>query len=265
MASDATHLDAVERVLREVSPGLEGTVWQRTGGNSLPGAGNAADPADWLLQTPGCWGDPACADRPGTRALLARTTADIAAATRTVDISTLAPFPEGGFEDAIVAGLKAAVAALPPPRRTDPGRRRTGLPRQCAALPLPGRAGRQARPGCRLGQPEHRLDDRLAHRLLLEPLQDPGRRRTHRRLRWHQRLEERLPRHRPPGVGRRPRAERPRRHLRRPLPGHPLGVDLRAHRGVRQRVVRLLGRWRVPPLDRARAQPMRPPPPAASR
>ncbi|WP_234370931.1 phospholipase D-like domain-containing protein [Streptomyces sp. XY431] len=110
-ASEATHLDAVERVLREVSPGLEGTVWQRTEGNSLPGAGNAADPADWLLQTPGCWGDPACADRPGTRALLARMTADVAAATRTVDISTLAPFPDGGFEDAIVAGLKAAVAA----------------------------------------------------------------------------------------------------------------------------------------------------------
>ncbi|MET9402467.1 phospholipase [Kitasatospora sp. NPDC002965] len=111
------HLDAVERVLREVSPGLEGTVWQRTEGNSLAGAGagagagTGAEPAGWLLQTPGCWGDATCADRPGTRALLAKMTADVAAATRTVDVSTLAPFPDGGFEDALVAGLKAAVAA----------------------------------------------------------------------------------------------------------------------------------------------------------
>ncbi|MFJ8041650.1 phospholipase [Kitasatospora sp. NPDC096147] len=103
------HLDAVERVLREVAPGLEGTVWQRTEGNRL--AGTAADPAGWLLQTPGCWGDAGCADRPGTRALLARMTADVAAATRTVDLSTLAPFPEGGFKDALVAGLRASVAA----------------------------------------------------------------------------------------------------------------------------------------------------------
>ncbi|GAA3038905.1 hypothetical protein GCM10020229_57640 [Kitasatospora albolonga] len=108
-AGGAAHLDAVERVLREVSPGLEGTVWQRTEGNSL--AGTAGDPAGWLLQTPGCWGDATCADRVGTRALLAKMTADVAAATRTVDVSTLAPFPEGGFQDALVAGLKASVAA----------------------------------------------------------------------------------------------------------------------------------------------------------
>ncbi|GAA4831919.1 phospholipase [Kitasatospora terrestris] len=100
----AAHLDAVERALREVSPGLEGTVWERTDGNAL-------DPAGWLLQTPGCWGDAACADRPGTRALLDRMRSTVAAATRTVDVSTLAPFPNGGFEDALVDGLKAAVAA----------------------------------------------------------------------------------------------------------------------------------------------------------
>ncbi|MFB7619862.1 phospholipase [Kitasatospora sp. NPDC056181] len=103
------HLDAVERALREVAPGLAGTVWQRTEGNSLNAS--ADDPAGWLLQTPGCWGDAACADRPGTRALLARMKADVAAATRTVDVSTLAPFPNGGFQDALVEGLKASVAA----------------------------------------------------------------------------------------------------------------------------------------------------------
>ncbi|MCG6497711.1 phospholipase D-like domain-containing protein [Kitasatospora sp. A2-31] len=108
-AADTAHLDAVERALREVAPGLEGTVWQRTAGNSLHA--DAGNPAGWLLQTPGCWGDAACTDRPGTRALLDRMRADVSAATRTVDVSTLAPFPNGGFQDALVDGLKASVAA----------------------------------------------------------------------------------------------------------------------------------------------------------
>ncbi|MFI9274915.1 phospholipase [Kitasatospora sp. NPDC052896] len=109
VADSATpHLDAVEQTLRQVSPGLEGTVWQRTAGNALDAP--ADDPSGWLLQTPGCWGDPTCANRPGSQALLAKMTADIAAATRTVDISSLAPLPNGAFEDAIVAGLKSAVA-----------------------------------------------------------------------------------------------------------------------------------------------------------
>ncbi|GAA0495201.1 phospholipase D-like domain-containing protein [Streptomyces sp. NPDC046215] len=103
------HLDAVEQTLRQVSPGLEGEVWERTSGNKLDASG--ADPTDWLLQTPGCWGDDTCADRAGTRRLLAKTTENIAKATRTVDISTLAPFPDGAFQDAIVAGLKSSAAA----------------------------------------------------------------------------------------------------------------------------------------------------------
>ncbi|KJS53962.1 phospholipase [Streptomyces rubellomurinus subsp. indigoferus] len=107
-SSPTPHLDAVEQALREVSPGLEGTVWQRTAGNALDAP--ADDPAGWLLQTPACWGDPKCTDRPGTRQLLARMTDTIGSATRTVDISTLAPFPNGAFEDAIVAGLKSAAA-----------------------------------------------------------------------------------------------------------------------------------------------------------
>lgn len=109
-ASSATpHLDAVEKALREVSPGLEGDVWQRTEGNRLDAS--ADDPAGWLLQTPGCWGDDKCADRPGTKRLLAKMTENISRAKRTVDISTLAPFPDGAFQDAIAAGLKAAVAS----------------------------------------------------------------------------------------------------------------------------------------------------------
>jgi phosphatidylserine/phosphatidylglycerophosphate/cardiolipin synthase-like enzyme len=103
------HLDAVTQVLQEVSPGLEGTVWERTSGNALD-LSDPSDPSSWLLQTPDCWGDPNCANRPGTQRLLAKITADISSATETVDISSLAPFPNGAFEDAIVAGLKNAVA-----------------------------------------------------------------------------------------------------------------------------------------------------------
>ncbi|MEV7723367.1 phospholipase D-like domain-containing protein [Streptomyces sp. NPDC087917] len=101
------HLDAVEQALRRVSPGLEGSVWERTAGNRL--GSTAPGGADWLLQTPGCWGDAGCADRPGSRRLLDKTRQDIAAARQTVDISTLAPFPNGGFRDAIAAGLKESV------------------------------------------------------------------------------------------------------------------------------------------------------------
>ncbi|WP_354643669.1 phospholipase [Kitasatospora camelliae] len=104
-APPTPYLDPIEKTLKEVSPGLQGQVWERTAGNRLDADGG------WLLQTPGCWGDSACRERPGTARLLDRMTGDIAKATRTVDISTLAPLPEGAFQDAIVAGLKASVAA----------------------------------------------------------------------------------------------------------------------------------------------------------
>lgn len=105
-AADAPtpHLDSVEQTLRQVSPGLEGSVWERTAGNRLGSSEPAG--ADWLLQTPGCWGDDTCADRPGSRRLLEKMRQDIAGARQTVDISTLAPFPYGGYQDAIVDGLR---------------------------------------------------------------------------------------------------------------------------------------------------------------
>ncbi|MGW7369542.1 phospholipase D-like domain-containing protein [Streptomyces sp. NPDC054841] len=107
--SSTPHLDAVERALRQVSPGLEGHVWERTSGNKLDdSSGNSSD---WLQQTPGCWGDATCAERSGTERLLAKMTENISKATRTVDISTLAPFPDGAFQDAIVAGLKNSAGA----------------------------------------------------------------------------------------------------------------------------------------------------------
>ncbi|MEU8682529.1 phospholipase D-like domain-containing protein [Streptomyces sp. NPDC048611] len=103
------HLDSIERSLRDTSPGLEGSVWERTDGNRLDAPDG--DPAGWLLQTPGCWGDDRCKDRTGSKRLLDRMTRNIADAQHTVDISSLAPFPNGGFQDAIVEGLKASVRA----------------------------------------------------------------------------------------------------------------------------------------------------------
>ncbi|MEV0411475.1 phospholipase D-like domain-containing protein [Streptomyces sp. NPDC050448] len=107
-ATPAPHLDAVEQTLRRVSPGLEGQVWERTGGNLLDAG--APGGADWLLQTPGCWGDDTCAARPGTGRLLSKMTENISQATQTVDLSTLAPFPDGAFQDAVIAGLKSSAA-----------------------------------------------------------------------------------------------------------------------------------------------------------
>ncbi|MGW0752653.1 phospholipase D-like domain-containing protein [Streptomyces sp. NPDC002587] len=107
-AAPTPHLDSVEQELRRVSPGLEGRVWDRTAGNALdastPGGG------DWLLQTPGCWGDSACTERPGTERLLSKISENVAQAKQTVDISTLAPFPNGAFQEALVSGLKASAA-----------------------------------------------------------------------------------------------------------------------------------------------------------
>ncbi|WP_432134362.1 MULTISPECIES: phospholipase D-like domain-containing protein [unclassified Streptomyces] len=103
------HLDRVEDVLRQVSPGLEGRVWGRSAGNTL--AAEPGDPAGWLLQTPGCWGDASCAHRTGSRKLLSAMVRDISRARRTVDISSLAPLPDGAFNDAIADGLRASVAA----------------------------------------------------------------------------------------------------------------------------------------------------------
>ncbi|MBL1102160.1 phospholipase [Streptomyces sp. 205] len=93
---------------------MEGSMWQRTEGNRLDAP--KGDPSGWLLQTPGCWGDAKCTDRSGTRSLLRRMEQNIARAEHTVDISSLAPFPNGGFQDAIVKGLKASVQAGHRPR-----------------------------------------------------------------------------------------------------------------------------------------------------
>lgn len=124
------YLDAVATELRRVSPGLEGSVWERTSGNRLDSS--ADDPASWILQVPGCWGPAAEAcppgvTKPGIAKFLAKVQAVISAAERTVDItgfgvpnvvgSPAQPFPDGHFAAAIGAGLKAAARAAAQSKR----------------------------------------------------------------------------------------------------------------------------------------------------
>ena len=118
-ASPTPYLDRIERAVREVSPGLEHRVWERSHDNRLDDSAG-----DWLLQTPQCWGHDPCprADRPGTKRLLDKITSNIGEATKVVDITSLGcpeklvvslpspcgTYPDGAFQDAIAAGLKKA-------------------------------------------------------------------------------------------------------------------------------------------------------------
>lgn len=105
------HLDAVEAALRQLAPGSEGTVWHRTQGNSIAEQSAAGDA--WLLQTPHCWGDGNCQSGTGTEILAKRIYSDIANADQWIDITTLATYPDGVFQQAIVDGIKVAVARNP--------------------------------------------------------------------------------------------------------------------------------------------------------
>lgn len=99
-------MDQVVAAVRAASPQTEGTVWADTQGNLLPG-----DVDDWFLQTPRCWGSPDCADPVGTEQLLAQLSDLIATAEVSVDITTLYPFADGGWLDAVVDGLRRSLDA----------------------------------------------------------------------------------------------------------------------------------------------------------
>src|SRR5690242_7472604 len=120
-----TILDAVERELREVSPGLKGIVWERTQGNALD-VPQKAEPDAWILQTPGLWGwakkSELDGEHPGITKLLARIRANIGQAQRCVDISAwgiphipVSPagaYPDGQFLIAMCDGLRTAATNL---------------------------------------------------------------------------------------------------------------------------------------------------------
>jgi phosphatidylserine/phosphatidylglycerophosphate/cardiolipin synthase-like enzyme len=119
------YLDAVEAELKSVSPGMKGTLWDRTSGNMLDPA-NSKNDASWILQVPGNWGRQPASDlpegveKPGIRVLLDKVRRNISEAKSTVDItgfgppsvigSPAGPFPDGQFLDAMCDGLKNAAA-----------------------------------------------------------------------------------------------------------------------------------------------------------
>ncbi len=98
------HLDFVEDRLRELAPGSEGSVWERTQGNSI----NGYQGETWLLQSPNCWGQSDCSNAQGAQKLADAIYNDIANAEQWVDITTLATYPDGIFQAAIVNGIKQA-------------------------------------------------------------------------------------------------------------------------------------------------------------
>lgn len=105
------HIDAVENALRDLTPGSEGKVWQRTSGNDIAGYGPYK--SNWLLQTPDCWGDAQCQQASGVQTLADTIYRDIAAATQWVDITTLVTYPDGIFQKAIVDGISEALKSHP--------------------------------------------------------------------------------------------------------------------------------------------------------
>ncbi|MFB9832492.1 phospholipase D-like domain-containing protein [Actinoallomurus acaciae] len=123
--AETPYLDNIEAELREVSPGLEGSVWERTSGNALDASED--DPASWILQVPDSWGWSADdlgqqgPNKPGIKPFLAKLQDNISKAERSVDITTFGvpnvifspagQFPDGQFAEAIGAGLKTAAAA----------------------------------------------------------------------------------------------------------------------------------------------------------
>ncbi|MCG8672897.1 MAG: hypothetical protein MI867_26100 [Pseudomonadales bacterium] len=98
------HLDYVEDQLRNLAPGSEGSVWERTTGNDIAGYQGA----DWLLQSPNCWGEIDCQQAPGAQQLADAIYQDLANAQEWIDITTLVTYPDGIFQEAIVAGIKQA-------------------------------------------------------------------------------------------------------------------------------------------------------------
>lgn len=109
--SNTPHLDYVESKLNQLAPLSKNSVWQRSQGNKIVGYGQQSD--SWLLQTPNCWGDAGCSDTGALTHFANTIEQDIAKAQYWVDITTLVTYPDGIFQRAIVAGIKAAYAVNP--------------------------------------------------------------------------------------------------------------------------------------------------------
>ncbi len=101
-ATSTPHLDAVVAQLQETNPTSEGIAWFRSSGNLL---GQPGEPDDsWLLQTPECWGQSTCSTDSFKR--MERALELVASSARSIlDITTLYPYPDGDFRQALVDGL----------------------------------------------------------------------------------------------------------------------------------------------------------------
>lgn len=93
-------LDALNAAMKKDADGKwEGITYALSNDNAIY--------PDWIVQTPNVWGQPAADVKPGAGAFVAnRVTQLVAGAQKFVDITTLSPFPTGGFETAIIDGLK---------------------------------------------------------------------------------------------------------------------------------------------------------------
>ncbi|MGI9188005.1 MAG: hypothetical protein ACR2J9_10915, partial [Gaiellales bacterium] len=114
-ASATPHIDAVVQAIRDMerrtgSDSTEGLLWEKTTGNALDGAGTAAP--TWLVRTQDCWGrTDVCSSGAVQQRMLDTITSIIANATTTVDVSSLAGVADGGFREALIAGVRQADAA----------------------------------------------------------------------------------------------------------------------------------------------------------
>ena len=108
-AAATPHMDRVEAAMRKLAPDLEGLAYQRTRHNRFVGYNGRG--RSWLLQTPDCWGQPACRNPMGIRRFLRTFEADLAKARRLVDLTGMIPFPFGKMRGAIVRGLRRAYRA----------------------------------------------------------------------------------------------------------------------------------------------------------
>ena len=104
--ANTPHLDFIQSRLMSSFPGSQQTLWPVSYNNRIVGYGDRSD--NWLLQTPDCWGDAQCANSGALQRYTETIRADIARAQHWVDITTLVTYPDGVFQQAIVAGLKAA-------------------------------------------------------------------------------------------------------------------------------------------------------------
>ena len=113
--SPTPHIAAVVQAIRDMerrtgSDSSEGLLWEETTGNTLDGAGGTAP--GWLVRTQDCWGrTDVCSSGAVQQRMLDTIRSIIANATTTVDVSSLAGVADGGFREALIAGVREADAA----------------------------------------------------------------------------------------------------------------------------------------------------------